>query len=200
MRPLHVSLLFLPAFAIATIALAPVTACDNAAAEAVVVNELGANDPPITLEKVWFRTTLFTRPVAPGESSETLRIGTGVEYAYAVIRVGQDDPDGGPPARRYVARTREPVDAQPATVTSIVFSATGSQSLCFGAPPLTREDWNFVTSRIFPSEQVEPYDPASCAAPPGPAPDASADASTDAPNDAPADASADADATSPDGG
>jgi hypothetical protein len=123
-------------------------ACDNAPAEAVVVN--GHAD--MTLEKVWFRTTMFFRPIGPGSSSEALRVGTGVEHAYAVIRLGEDDLDAGTKAKRFVARTREPVDSQPSETVKIVFSPTATRSPC------TKEEWDFITTRIFPTEAIEPFE------------------------------------------
>src|SRR5687767_8154528 len=106
-------------------------ACDNDPAEATVVNDV----PNATIEKVWFRTTLFTQPLETGQTSEPLRIGTGAEPAYAVMKIGE---------RRFLARTNDPVFADPAGVTRIVFSPQSARSLCFGTPRLDAADHDFV--------------------------------------------------------
>jgi hypothetical protein len=141
---------------------ASIAACEPDPVEATVSNELPAG----TIETVWFRTTLFTQPLEIGQTSEALRVGTGVEPAYALVRIG---------GRTYAARTAEPVRAEAGESARIVFSAASVRSLCFGSPILTEEDYAFITSRIFPGDDVAPYDPALCTAPPPP----SADASTD---------------------
>ena len=123
-------------------------ACEGDPAEASVTNGLASG----VLEKVWFRTTLFAGPIAPGQSSEVLRIGTGTEHAYAVVRIGE---------RAFVAKSSEPVSAEAGESVRIVFTEATSRSICFGAPPLDAEEHAFVTSRIFPGEVVE-GDPARC--------------------------------------
>src|SRR5690349_3983053 len=117
-------------------AVASVFACgqDDSPAEGEVLNQLGGN-APVTIEKVWFRTTLFQRPVGDGEKSETLRVGVGTEPAYAIIRIGEE--------KRYLARTKNPVVAEEEKKVTIAFNAANTQSLCFGDPKLTKEEWDF---------------------------------------------------------
>jgi hypothetical protein len=145
-------------------AIALASGCTEAEpAEAVVLNRLSAN-APVTIEKVWFRTTLFARPIAMGETSESLRVGTGTEHAYAVVRVGEDEPDGGARARRFVARTKDLISSEAETKLTIELSTATAQSLCFGEPRLTRDEWDFITSRIFPHDRVVEFDdPNACA-------------------------------------
>ena len=168
------SLLLSSAFVLVAIAItaAASSGCGSEdPAEGVVVNNLAAN-VPVTIEKVWFRTTLFTKPIAIGESSETLRVGTGTERAYALVRIGEDDPDAGASARRFVAQTKEPISSEVAKKVTIDFSAASARSLCFGDPRLTRDEWDFITSRIFPGDAVVDFeDPGACLVdPPAPAP------------------------------
>jgi hypothetical protein len=127
------------------------SACNNEPTEASVVNDL----PGVTIEKVWFRTTLFTEVIETGHASGTLRVGAGTEPAYAIVRIN---------GHAFVARTNDPVDAPAAEQTSIVFSPTTARSLCFGEPRLDAEDQAFITSRIFPGDDIDAT-AAACAAP-----------------------------------
>jgi len=68
---------------LSVLGLALVPGCDNDPTEATVANEL----PGATIEKTWFRTTLFTDPLATGQTSRTLRVGVGVEDAFAIARI-----------------------------------------------------------------------------------------------------------------
>lgn len=137
-----------PRLVLVSFLLAPVFACDADPTEASVVNEL----PGATIEKVWYRTTLFTQPLESGQSSEPLRVGTGEEHAYAVVRVG---------THTYAARTAEPVRAEPGDSVRIVLSPTTVRSVCFGQPRITEEDQRFIASRVFPSDDLS-SDPAGC--------------------------------------
>lgn len=123
------------------IALAPISGCDNDPAEASVVNDI----PGATIEKTWFRTTLFTDAIETGQTSRTLRVGVGVEHAYAIVRIN---------GHAFVARTNEPVDAREGDQTRIVFSAATARSTCFGEPRLSPEDQAFARERIFPGDDV----------------------------------------------
>lgn len=134
---------FLVSFALAG------ASCDGDPTEATVVNELS----DVTIDQVWFRTTLFVGPFEPGQSSAALRVGTGTEPAYAVVRAGDV---------AYVARTVDPVVVAAGESVRIVFSPSTARSRCFGAPPLTEEEHAFIASRIFPGEELAPYDAAIC--------------------------------------
>jgi hypothetical protein len=116
-------------------------ACDNDPTEASVVNEL----PGATIEKTWFRTTLFTDPLEPGQTSRILRVGVGIEHAFAIVRIND---------HAFLARTNEPVDAPEAETTRIVFSPATARSLCFGEPRLSLEEQTDIAARIFPGEEL----------------------------------------------
>jgi hypothetical protein len=118
-----------------------VGACDNDPTEASIVNEI----PDATIEKTWFRTTLFTEPVEPGQTSRTLRVGAGAEPAYAVVRIH---------GHSFVARTNAVVDATEADHTRIVFSPATARSLCFGEPRLAADEEELVRTRIFPGDAI----------------------------------------------
>ena len=116
-------------------------ACDNDPTEASVVNEV----PGATIEKTWFRTTLFDVPLETGQTSQTLRVGTGVEHAFAIVRINE---------HAFLARTNEPVDAREAESTRIVFSPATARSICFGEPHLSAEEQADIAARIFPGDEL----------------------------------------------
>jgi hypothetical protein len=124
-----------------SLALAVVPGCDNDPTEASVVNEV----PNATIEKTWFRTTLFTDPLVTGQTSRTLRVGVGVEHAFAIVRINE---------RAFLARTNEPIDAREAESTRIVFSPVTARSLCFGDPRLSPEEQADIAVRIFPGDEL----------------------------------------------
>jgi hypothetical protein len=124
-----------------SLALAVVPGCDNDPTEASVVNEV----PNATIEKTWFRTTLFTDPLVTGQTSRTLRVGVGVEHAFAIVRINE---------HAFLARTNEPVDAREAESTRIVFSPATARSLCFGEPRLAPEEQADIAARIFPGDEL----------------------------------------------
>src|SRR5688572_16653623 len=104
-----------------------VPGCDNDPTEATVVNEV----PGVTIEKTWFRTTLFAEPLETGQTSQTLRVGAGIEHAFAVVRIND---------KTFLARTNDPVDVREAETTRIVFSPATARSMCFGDPRLSAEE------------------------------------------------------------
>jgi hypothetical protein len=118
-----------------------VVACDNDPTEASVVNEL----PGATIEKTWFRTTLFAGALETGQTSQTLRVGAGVEHAYAIVKIN---------GHSFLARTNDPIDAQEAEQTRIVFSPATARSLCFGDPRMSAEEQASIAERIFPSDEL----------------------------------------------
>lgn len=136
MRRTALGFIFLVSF---TLVAAP--ACDNDPTEASVVNEL----PGATIEKTWFRTTLFDAPLEAGQTSQTLRVGTGVEHAFAIVRIND---------HAFLARTNDPVDAREAETTRIVFSPTTARSICFGELRLSAEEQADIAARIFPGDQL----------------------------------------------
>lgn len=115
--------------------------CDNDPTEASVVNAI----PGATIEKSWFRTTLFSGPLETGQTSQTLRVGTGVEHAFAIVRIND---------HAFLARTNDPVDAREAEATRIVFSPSTARSICFGEPRLSVQEQVDIAARIFPGDEL----------------------------------------------
>lgn len=126
-------------------------ACDNDPTEASVVNDV----PGATIERTWFRTTLFSDPLETGQTSRTLRVGVGTEHAFAIVRI-----DG----HAFLARTNAPVDARESEQTLIVFSPATSRSLCFGEPRLSPDEQADIAARIFPGDELS-TSPEECRTP-----------------------------------
>jgi hypothetical protein len=122
-------------------ALGAAPACDNEPTEASIVNEL----PGATIEKTWFRTTLFSDSLEAGQTSRALRVGVGVEHAFAIVRINE---------RAFLARTNEQIDAREAETARIVFSPTTARSLCFGEPRLSAREQAEIAARIFPGDEL----------------------------------------------
>lgn len=117
--------------------------------EAVVHNRFAAGPPAVVLKKVWFRSTLWNGPIVPEAQSDTLRVAAGTEPAYAVIEVA---------SRSFVVKSRDLVTSSLGDTTTILFSPATTAGTCFTDARLSREDYELVTTRIFPGEPVEPFD------------------------------------------
>jgi len=121
--------------------------------EAIIRNEFssaaGTPEDAPTLSRVWYRSTLWQQTIAPGADSERLRVGAGTERAYAILNVG---------SRSFVVVSRTPIMTPIGETTTIRFSPSETFASCFTAQSLSREDYDFVTSRIFPGTNVEAFD------------------------------------------
>lgn len=143
------------------VAFAVESACQGDLSEAVVVNDMPADGPePLTIYKVWYRSTLFLDPLAPGEQSESLRIGPGAEPAYALLAPAYDADAGTP--RLMPARTKDVIRSEAGETVRLVFSPATAFIGCGGAAGLSREDYDTIRERIFPGDIVAPFDPAGC--------------------------------------
>lgn len=158
--------------------------------QASIANEFPKEAPSsYMILKVWYRTTLFLDPIGPSEESEAFRVGTGSEPVYALVARGPSpgDPDAGSPPPLIVARSRDPVSLSPGETKRIVLGPTTMLLGCGSPNGLSQTEYEFIATRLFPGDTVEPFDPAGCETAP------TRDAGVDAPSDAavPSDASAD---------
>lgn len=130
------------------------TSCEaNDPVEATITNGFAPGPRAPTLEKVWYRSTLWRGPIAPQATSESRRVGTGAERAYAIMTLD---------AQRFVIVSRAVITAAPGTSLSIEFSGESSAGQCLTATKLPAADYDFVTSRIFPGERAEPFGSPRC--------------------------------------
>lgn len=137
-------------------------ACDpNEPARMTIANELPAEGAEaFTIEKAWYRTTLFFRPIAPGETSETSSVGFGKEAAYFVLAIGE-------PPQRYLAVSTGEIETSVGEQARFVVNASTIRSTCVGAPRMTEAEWHFIRDRIFPGDDVQDFG-AACFVPPPP--------------------------------
>jgi hypothetical protein len=136
-----------------TLSLLAFTACDpTEPARATVVNGLPSEGAEaFTIDRAWYRTTLFFRPLKPGESSEAQSVGFGKESAYFVLSIGD-------PPRRFLAMSENELETAVGEQVRIEVRASNLRSTCIGTPRMSAADWQFTRERIFPGDQVEAFD------------------------------------------
>jgi len=129
--------------------------------------------------RVWFATTLFTDPVAPGQTSAELRTVPTADYVYALLAVGWDPASGAAPTKLVPLRSKGRLDVARGDLGLIAVSPATFDGDCASGGRLSQEDADFVTQRIFPGPFAGlRFDAATCTAAPV-AGDAGADAPTD---------------------
>lgn len=154
--------------------------CESTAAtEANVVSEFSTNDPATswTIVKVWYRSTLFVGPIAPGETSEeTLRVATGSEPAYAILRMEKKPApieDGGAEAGAgagagagamlvVAARTRGSIEFSVGEKKPITLSPATMLIGCGGINGLPQPDYELIKTRIFPGDPLPAFGQTGC--------------------------------------
>jgi len=140
------------------------------------------------LGKVWWVVTLFPDPIAAGSSSDANRVIPASDYAYALLAPKWDPSSGTPPPTLIPVRTKDKVSVARGDTVHVVISDDTVIGDCAAGHPLSQDDADFITQRIFPGEFSNvTYDASTCTATPSTR-DASAasDASPDA--EAPRDA------------
>lgn len=135
-------------------------ACAPEPAKASVVNAFPAASPN-TIVKVWYRTTLFTDAIQPGDESAQKPVGTGSEPAYALIALDYD-PEAGTSSRKVPARTRDSIETKDDDQVKLTFGADTATGPCVGGTPMTQEEYDFIAQRIFPDDLLEPIDSVVC--------------------------------------
>jgi hypothetical protein len=132
-------------------------ACDGSdATYAAVTNQLGPGGP--TVYKVWYRTTLFTEPVSPGNDSPVHVVAPGGGVAYALLAPGWD-PDAGPP-RSVLGGVTGTIGADKGKVVRIEIAPDKLRTACSAGGQLARDEYDVLRERIFPGEPVAPFDQA----------------------------------------
>jgi hypothetical protein len=115
--------------------------------------------------RVWYATTLFASPVAPGVTSEEERTVPGEDYVYAVLAVGWDPASGAPPSRVIPLRSKGRLAVKRGDLGLVTVSPATFDGDCAAGSPLSQDDADFVTQRIFPGAFAGLlYDAATCTA------------------------------------
>jgi hypothetical protein len=132
-------------------------ACDGSDATYAAVQ----NRHDTTVYKAWYRTTLFADPVTPGNDAPVHLVAPGGGVAYLLLAPGWD-PDAGPPPMLSAAVTGT-VDAEKGRIADIVVSKDTLRTACTAPPnvnPLAREDYDLLRERIFPGDNLSPFEKA----------------------------------------
>jgi hypothetical protein len=140
-------------------------ACDGSdATYAAATNTFptAPNAAPTSVYKVWFRSTLFTEPITPGNDTPVHLVAPGGDVAYAVLAPGwnADDPDAGAPPALVGVRTTNGVFATKGEIARIELGPSTVRGACTGEPPLTKDEYDVIRDRIFPAENLPAFEQA----------------------------------------
>jgi hypothetical protein len=119
--------------------------------------------PQIVVYKVWWSATLFKEPVVPAASSDVERSVPESDTAYALLAPGWDPASGSPPTTLVPVRSKSKLVAPRGDTLHIVVSDGTFRGRCDANEPLSQEDADFITQRIFPGEFANvTYDAKTC--------------------------------------
>ncbi len=125
----------------------------------------GTTPDSVAVYKVWWSSTLFSTPVAPGAESQSNRVVTGSDVAYALLAPAWDPSSGTAPTSLLPVRTSARLFVARGGTLHIRLSAATVEGICDATPsqPLTQDDADFITQRIFPDEFANGfYDARTC--------------------------------------
>lgn len=190
-RPRASFALVLVGAAAGLVAGAGLSGCDTPDPTHAVVENAYPEPPPdggeggagIVVFRTWWVATLFADPVLPGTVSAEERTVPETGPAYALLAPGWDPESGAPPARLVPVISRAPLRAVRGTTLRIQVSDETFAGNCAAGQPLSEEDADFVTQRIFPGAFAGlVYDARTCtsapAVPAAPDTDAGPDGAT----------------------
>lgn len=130
-----------------------------------VSDESAADAMPVY--KGWWSVAQFPEPVPAGQVSDPVRIVQGSDYGYALLAPGWDATTGAPPETLIPLRSAEKLSVGRGELLTFVVSERATVGDCKTSQPLSQEEADFVTQRIFPGEFAGlAYDAASCTAAP----------------------------------
>ena len=125
-------------------------ACDSPTT-GVVVN---AFTDETVVTKVWWSTTLFPDPIAPGETSTEQRLVPASDAAYALLSRG---------SVLVAVKSRKAWQVTRSGVLSIELAPSSITGDCAAGSALTVDEAELITKRIFPGQfSGKTYDPVHC--------------------------------------
>ena len=129
-----------------------------------VVPEGGAPaDARVVVYKAWWAATLFGDPVAPGETSDEQRSVPETDFVYALLAPGWDPASVAPPTKLIAVKSKAKVSAPRGDTLRIVVSDGTFAGNCAAGQPLSQDDAEVITTRIFPGEFANlAYDARTC--------------------------------------
>jgi hypothetical protein len=126
--------------------------------------------------RAWWVATYFPEPVAPAGTSIEQRSIPASDFAYAVLAPGWDPASATPPAQLVVVKSKAPLSLTRGDTLQIVINDQTFDGSCAAQQPLSQEDADFITQRIFPGELAGvTYDAKTCTMTPIPTGDAGTD-------------------------
>ncbi|CAN5924441.1 hypothetical protein BH11MYX4_BH11MYX4_39680 [soil metagenome] len=162
------SLLLLASLSSAALSL---VACDTETASSSVIDN-GYPAPPAdgsdpakqtVVYRAWWFATYYPAPIPGGASSDVQRAVPASDVAYAVLAPGWDPASTTPPPRLVVVRSKAPLAVARCDLLRIVFSDTTFTGDCAAGQPLSQDEADFVTQRIFPGVFTDmTYDAKTC--------------------------------------
>ena len=170
-----------------SIALVGAVACDTETPTVVVVDN---DHPPVpdggdptaemTVFKVWWVTSLLPDAVSPESEGLAQRTVPNTDFAYALLASGWDPLSPTPPTRFIAERSAVKLSAARGDTLHVHVSDDTFVGDCAAGKPLSQDDADFITQRIFPAEFAGmTYDATTCLATASPA-----NAGVDSPSDA----------------
>ena len=151
-----------------------VAACETPnPAQAVLDNEYPVSDTnvhnSITVYKGWWSVAEFGEPVLAGAESDPVRVVKNSDFAYALLAPEWDPESGTPPSKLVPVRTIGKLTVTRGETLHIAISDVTTRGNCASAEPLSQDDADFITQRIFVAEFIGlTYDAAICTASPIP--------------------------------
>ena len=174
LRPLAASSLVIALAAL--VALAMLAACDTEDASKAVVDN---GYPQTVVYRAWWVATYFPEPVSGGQASTEQRSVPATDFAYAVLAPDWDPARSTPPARFVVVRSKAPLSVARGDTLHITIDDQTFTGNCAANQPLSQDEAELITQRIFPGELGNVrYDAKTCTSTPlvSAASDAGADA------------------------
>jgi hypothetical protein len=102
--------------------------------------------------RAWWVTTYFPEAVPAGASSTEQRSVPAADFAYALLAKGWDPSSTTPPTAFVVVKSKAPLSVARGEVLPIVVSDATFSGNCAANAPLSQEDADFITQRLFPRE------------------------------------------------
>jgi hypothetical protein len=136
---------------------ATLAACDTEDASKAVVDNgypapSGVPARQTVVYRAWWVATYFPDPVAGASTSTEQRSVPASDFAYAVLAPNWDPASATPPATFVVVKSKAPLSVARGDTLHIVVDDQTFTGSCAAGQPLSQEEADFITQRIFPGE------------------------------------------------
>ena len=149
-------------FSLAASLLLALAACETEDASHAVVDN-GYAAPNTVVYRAWWVATYFPDPVPGATTSSEQRSVPASDFAYAVLAPDWDPSSATPPTRFVVLKSKAPLALARGETLHIVVDDQTFAGSCAAAQPLSQDDADFITQRIFPGEFANAtYDAKTC--------------------------------------